>query len=85
MNRRLTHIMLLGAAFLVTASVAQWAQQAAAAEAPEQETESTEETTSSSDRPPSGSEARKANDKGGIFRPTEDISEDISVSFPVDI
>lgn len=82
MIRRLTHSLLLGAALLVTAAVSQWAQ---AAEAEDQESDGTEETTSSSDRPLSGSEARKANDKGGVFSPTEDISEDIAVSFPVDI
>ncbi len=33
----------------------------------------------------SGSEQRRANDKGGVFRPSEDISEDLAVTFPVDI
>lgn len=43
------------------------------------------DSTTNSNRPLTGSEARRANDKGGVFRPSEDISEDLAVSFPVDI
>ena len=32
-----------------------------------------------------GSQRRKGGDKGGVFRPSEDISEDIAITFPVDI
>jgi len=33
----------------------------------------------------SGSQKRNAGDKGGVFLPTEDISEDVAITFPVDI
>lgn len=33
----------------------------------------------------SGSEKRRAGDKGGLFLPSEDISEDVAITFPVDI
>jgi len=65
-----------------------------AAEAPQTDTESATETASDNPQPTtdsnspgplSGSKARRANDKGGVFLPSEDISEDIAVSFPVDI
>ena len=32
-----------------------------------------------------GSENRRAGDKGGVFRPSEEISEDVAITFPVDI
>jgi len=87
--------LLLGAALIVPVLLA--APTANAAEAPSTDTEKATGTeTSSSDTPPpegdttstrpvSGSKARRANDKGGVFLPSEDISEDIAVSFPVDI
>lgn len=33
----------------------------------------------------SGSQKRNAGDKGGVFLPSEDISEDVAITFPVDI
>ncbi len=91
-TRHTVTLLLLGAALVVPALLVGPA--AGAAEAPSPETESASETTSDktpedpktkSNRPLSGSEARRANDKGGVFLPSEDISEDIAVSFPVDI
>lgn len=40
---------------------------------------------STSGAPQTGAEKRRAGDKGGVFRPSEDISEDLAVTFPVDI
>lgn len=60
------------------------AQDSAPRSQPGEETP-TETSTSLPDGPLSGSEQRRAEDKGGIFRPSEDISEDLAVAFPVDI
>lgn len=56
-----------------------------AAEAPPAPEESETTTESAPSAPSTGSERRRAGDKGGIFRPTEDISEDVAITFPVDI
>ena len=51
--------------------------ESASAEAPSAADTATKATT--------GSQRRSAGDKGGVFRPSEDISEDIAITFPVDI
>jgi len=40
---------------------------------------------STSSQPQTGSQRREAGDKGGVFLPSENISEDKVLTFPVDI
>ncbi len=86
MNRLMLN--LLGFSLLLLASVAPLLS-VEAAEALPQEKEREEENREAAPSPPnrtlSGSEQRRADDKGTVFRPSEDISEDLAVTFPVDI
>ena len=48
-------------------------------------TESSQEDAADAQSNASGSQQRRAGDKGGVFSPSEDISEDVAITFPVDI
>lgn len=84
----------LCAALLLIGLTGYWLNPVSAADAPndpskqsnnDQSQETSGQEQSESDRPLSGSAQRQANDKGGVFRPSESISEDLSITFPVDI
>lgn len=70
------------AAALLLATAAQAADEAAAPEPPEQPPAAQEEQTAS--EKPSGKEPAVA-ETPDTFTPSEEISEDLSVPFPVDI
>ncbi len=45
----------------------------------------TQENSTETQANSTGSQKRQAGDKGGVFLPSEDISEDVAITFPVDI
>ena len=62
------------------------AAEGAANDGSDQESAQTDKPADTNDKQSSASKSNKGKDRGGdIFRPSEEISEDFAVSFPVDI